>query len=222
VLSNLVVRHAGNSQGIFRPGLGHTVIFHLPKGGGVIRPSLTNIRKMWVVTSYGSPWWLIRLVLRNPVRAVILGGLARLCGRGVKIRFLALYNVDSATPWNAISRDFDHLRHDDAATERGAASPHGKSAVGSLVLSARFGSPPTGSQESARILTEFAGWRRKLTGPNSPCGMQRCFAPRIMSWVGVSVSNMGCRCDRQGIADGAPPRTWIARSMKPIRKAVRA
>jgi NAD(P)H dehydrogenase (quinone) len=72
------------------------VAFHLPEGGGAIRPGLTNIGKLWVVTTYGAPWWLIRLVLRDPVRAVILGGLARLCGRGARTRFLALYNIDAA------------------------------------------------------------------------------------------------------------------------------
>ena len=72
------------------------VAFHLPEGGGAIRPALSNIKKLWVVTSYGAPWWLIRLVLRDPVRAVILGGLARLCGCGVETRFLAFYNIDAA------------------------------------------------------------------------------------------------------------------------------
>src|SRR5947207_8561892 len=72
------------------------VAFRLPEGGGAILPALTNIRKFWVVTTYGSPWWLV-LVLRNPVRAVLLGGLARLCGRGVRTRFLALYNIDAAS-----------------------------------------------------------------------------------------------------------------------------
>ncbi|MGC2414880.1 MAG: NAD(P)H-dependent oxidoreductase [Stellaceae bacterium] len=73
------------------------VAFRLPEGGGAILPALTNIRKLWVVTTYGAPWWLIRLVLRDPVRAVILGGLARLCGKGVQTRFLVLYNIDAAT-----------------------------------------------------------------------------------------------------------------------------
>jgi putative NADPH-quinone reductase len=73
------------------------VAFHLPEGGGAILPALTNIRKLWVVTTYGAPWWLIRLVLRDPVSRVILGGLARLCGRGVRTRFLALYNIDAAS-----------------------------------------------------------------------------------------------------------------------------
>ena len=74
------------------------VAFTLPEGGGAIRPALSNIRKFWVVTTYGSPWWLMALVLRHPVRAVLLGGLARLCGRGVRTRFLALSNIDGATP----------------------------------------------------------------------------------------------------------------------------
>jgi len=73
------------------------VAFRLPEGGGAILPALTNIKKLWVVTTYGAPWWLIRLVLRDPVRAVILGGLARLCGRGTRTRFLALYNIDGAS-----------------------------------------------------------------------------------------------------------------------------
>ena len=73
------------------------VAFHLPEGGGAIRPALTKIKKITVVTTFGAPWWLIRLVLRDPVRAVILGGLARLCGGGVRTRFLALYNIDGAS-----------------------------------------------------------------------------------------------------------------------------
>jgi putative NADPH-quinone reductase len=72
------------------------VVFTLAQGGGAIRPALHNIKKIWVVTTYGSPWWLIRLVLRDPVRAVLFGGLGRLCGRGER-RWLALYNIDGAT-----------------------------------------------------------------------------------------------------------------------------
>ncbi|MGE5271297.1 MAG: NAD(P)H-dependent oxidoreductase [Thiohalocapsa sp.] len=84
-------------KGYFDRVWAHGVAFRLPAGGGTIEPALTNIRKFWVVTSYGSPWWLIRLVLRDPLRAVLLSGLARLCGRGVKTRFFALYNIDAAS-----------------------------------------------------------------------------------------------------------------------------
>jgi NAD(P)H dehydrogenase (quinone) len=78
---------------VWAPG----VAFHLAEGGGAILPALANIKKFWVVTTYGGPWWLIRLMLRDPVRAVIHGGLSRLCSRGVEIRFLALYNIDAAS-----------------------------------------------------------------------------------------------------------------------------
>jgi NAD(P)H dehydrogenase (quinone) len=84
-------------KGYFDRVWAQSVAFRLPEGGGAILPALTNIRKFWVVTTYGSPWWLIRLVLRDPVRAVLLGGLARLCGSGVATRFLALYNIDAAS-----------------------------------------------------------------------------------------------------------------------------
>ena len=53
------------------------VAFHLPEGGGAIIPGLANIRRVWVVTTYGAPWWLIRLVLRDPVVAVALSGTRR-------------------------------------------------------------------------------------------------------------------------------------------------
>src|SRR6201999_3003352 len=50
------------------------VAFTLPEKGGAIRPALTNIKKFWVVTTLGSPWWLAMLVLRDPVRAVLIIG----------------------------------------------------------------------------------------------------------------------------------------------------
>lgn len=78
---------------VWQPG----VAFTLPEGGGMIRPALPHIRKLAVVTSYGAPWWFIRVWLRDPVRSVILGGLGRLCGREVKTRFLALYNIEGAS-----------------------------------------------------------------------------------------------------------------------------
>jgi len=74
------------------------VAFTLPEGGGAIRPALHNIRKFAVVTTYGSPWWLMKLVLRDPVRAVLIGGLRRLCARDCRWVFLALSNIDGATP----------------------------------------------------------------------------------------------------------------------------
>ena len=74
------------------------VAFTLPEGGGAIRPALHNIRKFAVVTTYGSPWWLMKLVLRDPVRAVLIGGLRRLCAKDCRWLFLSLSNIDGASP----------------------------------------------------------------------------------------------------------------------------
>ena len=74
------------------------VAFTLLEGGGAIRPALHNIKKFAVVTTYGSPWWLMNLVLRAPVRAVLIGGLRRLCARDCRWIFLALSNIDGAAP----------------------------------------------------------------------------------------------------------------------------
>ena len=73
------------------------VAFELPEGRGAILPALHNIKKFAVVTTYGSPWWLVKLVLRDPLRAVLLGGLRRLCARDCRSLFLALYNIDVAS-----------------------------------------------------------------------------------------------------------------------------
>jgi NAD(P)H dehydrogenase (quinone) len=72
------------------------VAFHL-RAEGKIEPGLHRIRKLWVVTTYGVPWWLIKLVLRDPVRAVIHTGIRGLCTRHVKTRFFALYGIESKT-----------------------------------------------------------------------------------------------------------------------------
>jgi NAD(P)H dehydrogenase (quinone) len=83
-------------KGYFDRVWANTVAFRLQEGGGVLVPALTNIGKIAVVTTYGAPWWFIRLVLPDPSRAIIINGLGRLCGRGIR-RWLALYNIDGAS-----------------------------------------------------------------------------------------------------------------------------
>ncbi len=76
---------------IWAPG----VAFHLdPKRGG-IRGGLGNIRAFAVLTTYGSPWWFIRLVMRDPGRRVMTTGLRRLFAPRVRVRYLAQYGMDT-------------------------------------------------------------------------------------------------------------------------------
>jgi putative NADPH-quinone reductase len=72
------------------------VAFHLPSEGGQIRRGLVNIRHMAIVTTHGSPWWFIALVLGNPGRSVLMRGLARLIAPRASTRYLALYDMDRA------------------------------------------------------------------------------------------------------------------------------
>jgi putative NADPH-quinone reductase len=72
------------------------VAFHL-RGGGRIEPGLPRIKKLGIVATYGAPWWVIKLLLRDPVRAVIHSGIRGLCTRHAKTRLLALYNIEAKT-----------------------------------------------------------------------------------------------------------------------------
>lgn len=73
------------------------VAFHLSQGGGDIRPGLTHLRKLGVVTTTGSPQWLVRLVMREPNRAVFMRGLRRLMAPGARGLYLSLYDTDRST-----------------------------------------------------------------------------------------------------------------------------
>ncbi len=64
---------------------------------GAIQPRLTNIRRIGVVTSYGSPLWLL-LWLGWPDRRVIGGGIRRLCARGCKLDWLYLTRMNFRSP----------------------------------------------------------------------------------------------------------------------------
>src|SRR5215471_263021 len=65
--------------------------------GGRIKPLLTNIRLFGVVTSYGSPWWLTRIVMQDPGRKVLFRALKPMCGPRVRSFYLAHYDMDRST-----------------------------------------------------------------------------------------------------------------------------
>jgi NAD(P)H dehydrogenase (quinone) len=65
--------------------------------GGRIKPLLTNIKLFGVVTTYGSPWWLTRIVMQDPGRKVLLRAMKPMCGFGVRSFYLAHYDMDRST-----------------------------------------------------------------------------------------------------------------------------
>jgi putative NADPH-quinone reductase len=65
-------------------------------GPGAIEPLLTNIRRIAVVTTYGSPTWLLWFIGRID-RKLIGRGVARLCAKGCKVEWLTLTRMDHRT-----------------------------------------------------------------------------------------------------------------------------
>ncbi len=64
--------------------------------GGQTRPLLHGITRFAVVTTYGSPWWVIKLLMGDPSRKVLMRGTRTLMSRHVRTLWLAKYNMDFA------------------------------------------------------------------------------------------------------------------------------
>ena len=65
-------------------------------GDGAIEPLLTNIKRIGVVTTYGSPLWLL-WVIGWPDKKLINRGLKRLCARDCRLEWLMLTRMDQRT-----------------------------------------------------------------------------------------------------------------------------
>lgn len=78
---------------VFVPGVAFD---HAPDGGRLI-PLLTNIRSFWVVTTTGSPWWIVHFYMGNPVRRQLQRGVAAFCSKGLDFRMLSLHDMDKAS-----------------------------------------------------------------------------------------------------------------------------
>jgi NAD(P)H dehydrogenase (quinone) len=76
---------------IWLPGLAFDL------GGPGLQRKLHNIRRVAVVTSYGSPWWFIRFWVGDPMGKIIRRGIAALCHPSCRTLFLALYHMDATT-----------------------------------------------------------------------------------------------------------------------------
>ncbi|OJF93630.1 NAD(P)H-dependent oxidoreductase [Pararhizobium antarcticum] len=75
---------------IFAPG----VAFNHELTGGRIVPRLTNIRLFWALTTTGSPWWVVKLYMGNPVRRLLKRGIAAFCAKNVGFRMITLHDMD--------------------------------------------------------------------------------------------------------------------------------
>jgi len=61
---------------------------------GRTRPLLHNITRVVVISTYGSPWWLNKVVLGDPVRKVFMRGIQHVFSPRAKKLWMAQYGLD--------------------------------------------------------------------------------------------------------------------------------
>lgn len=64
---------------------------------GPIRPQLHKLQNALAVTSLGSPWWVDRFILRQPVKRVLGTALLGTCAPRCRFEMLSLYKAESLT-----------------------------------------------------------------------------------------------------------------------------
>lgn len=65
---------------------------------GAITPRLHRLRRALAVTSLGAPWWVDRLVMRQPVKRMLKFALLHTCAPACRFEMLSLYKAESVSP----------------------------------------------------------------------------------------------------------------------------
>ena len=65
---------------------------------GAIRARLHGLRQALAITTLGSPWWVDRFVLRQPVKRVLKTALLGTCAPGCRFGMLSLYGAERLAP----------------------------------------------------------------------------------------------------------------------------
>ncbi len=94
IVAGLPAMLKGYFDRVWAPG----VAFDIGADGVFKTDRLAHIRKLGVVTTYGSPWWLIRLYMGDPERKLWGRAIRKLCGKGCTLEWLVQYNMDSTSP----------------------------------------------------------------------------------------------------------------------------
>ncbi len=76
---------------VWRPG----VTFSVPTPSEPMRPALTQLRLIGVITTLGSPWWFWTFLIGAPGRRMILRGLRFCTARRTKTFWLGLHEMDT-------------------------------------------------------------------------------------------------------------------------------
>jgi NAD(P)H dehydrogenase (quinone) len=85
------------------------VAFDVTPDGRVLTERLQRIRRIIVVTTYGGPWWMVRIALGDPARKVVSRAIRALCAPSCRVDWYVQYDMDRATP-RQLSRFLDRIR----------------------------------------------------------------------------------------------------------------
>mgnify|MGYP000574212999 CR=1 FL=1 len=77
----------GYLEQMFVPGVGYEV------ANGKLRPLLTGLTRIDVLTSYNSPWWLVRLFNLSADRSALVRGVKLACAPRAVVRWHAMYRM---------------------------------------------------------------------------------------------------------------------------------
>jgi putative NADPH-quinone reductase len=90
---------------VWAPG----VAYDVKPGGKIDTSRLAHLRRIAVVTTYGGPWWFVRLVMGDPARKLFNRGIRNLCAHGCTLDWHAHYNMDRA-PRKQLQRFLAHVK----------------------------------------------------------------------------------------------------------------
>ena len=65
---------------------------------GPIKPKLENLKKTFIITTLGAPWWVDYLFLRRPVKRTLRWAILGACARQCKLKYLSFYKCEALTP----------------------------------------------------------------------------------------------------------------------------
>lgn len=76
------------------------VAYDFAADGIKLQPKLDRLKHFWVFSSTGSPWWVAKFYMGDPVRRQLKRGVAAYCGKRVDFRMACLHSMDNTTQAN--------------------------------------------------------------------------------------------------------------------------
>ncbi len=62
---------------------------------GPITPALRGLKRMLVITTLGSPWWIDRLVMRQPLRRTLKSAILGACAPRCRLHYMSFYKCET-------------------------------------------------------------------------------------------------------------------------------